>query len=224
MKCICWKANFVLNKPLCVQGYYRKGAALSGLQRHSDAMIAYLECLTLDASITAVQTALKKVSLKCPKPYSWLNPVDNSKYSQQNKEPFLNQLAHVILVHNLYSSTSTCFLVYSHEFTFCLLSQVFNKFDTSCTGSELVRFNWYVSSPEKNCDFMVSTCWHTKFVHRIRWIHLQKHVNWASWTREFTYRTWVVVCWRCTKVRPDSEVPNAIPTVTSIEWGDKNRS
>ena len=30
----------------------------------------------------------------------------------------------------------------------------------------------------------VNTCRHTKCVHRIRWIH----VNWASWTREFTYR------------------------------------
>ena len=34
-----------------------------------------------------------------------------------NKEPFLNQLAHVILVHNWYRSTSTCFHVYSREYT-----------------------------------------------------------------------------------------------------------
>ena len=34
-----------------------------------------------------------------------------------NKEPFLNQLAHVILVHNCYHSTSTCFHVYTHEYT-----------------------------------------------------------------------------------------------------------
>ena len=32
---------------------------------------------------------------------------------------------------------------------FCLLSQALNKFDTSLTGSELVRFHWYVSSCEK---------------------------------------------------------------------------
>ena len=30
-----------------------------------------------------------------------------------NKEPFLNQLVLVILVHNWYQSNSTCFLVYS---------------------------------------------------------------------------------------------------------------
>ena len=34
-----------------------------------------------------------------------------------NKEPFLNQFAHVILVHNWYRSTSTCFHVYSREYT-----------------------------------------------------------------------------------------------------------
>ena len=34
-----------------------------------------------------------------------------------NKEPFLNQLAHVILVHNWYHSTSTCVHVYSREYT-----------------------------------------------------------------------------------------------------------
>ena len=35
----------------------------------------------------------------------------------------------------------------------------------------------------KTRDFMGNMCRHTKFVHRIRWIH----VNWASWTCEFTY-------------------------------------
>ena len=39
---------------------------------------------------------------------------------------------------------------------------------------------------------MINTCRHTKFVHRIWWIHIQKHDNWASWTCEFTY-----VCWVC---------------------------
>ena len=34
-----------------------------------------------------------------------------------NKEPFLNQLAGVILVHNWYHSISTCFHVYSREYT-----------------------------------------------------------------------------------------------------------
>ena len=49
----------------------------------------------------------------------------------------------------------------------------------------------------KTRDFMVNKCWRTKFVHRIRWIHIRKHVNWASWTREFTYRTREITgrCW-----------------------------
>ena len=41
----------------------------------------------------------------------------------------------------------------------------------------------------KTRDFTVNPCRHTKFVHRIRWIHIRKHVNWASWIHEFTYRT-----------------------------------
>ena len=70
-----------------------------------------------------------------------------------NKEPFLNQLARVILVHTCYCSSSTCFHVYSRELIlihmFCLLSCVLNEFDTSHTGSELVWLHWYVSSREK---------------------------------------------------------------------------
>ena len=34
-----------------------------------------------------------------------------------NKEPFLNQLARVTLVHNWYRTTSMCFHVYSREYT-----------------------------------------------------------------------------------------------------------
>ena len=49
----------------------------------------------------------------------------------------------------------------------------------------------------KTRGFMVNTCRHTKFVHRIRLIHVRKHVNWACWTREFTYRTCEIMgrCW-----------------------------
>ena len=65
--------------------------------------------------------------------------------SPANKEPFLNQLTHVILVHNWYRSTSTCFHVYSREYT---CSVCCHEFDTCRTGSELVRFHWYVSSRE----------------------------------------------------------------------------
>ena len=62
-----------------------------------------------------------------------------------NKEPFLTQLTRVILVHNWYRSTSTCFHVYSREYT---CSVCCHEFDTCRTGSELVRFHWYVSSRE----------------------------------------------------------------------------
>ena len=84
-------------------------------------------------------------------------------------------------------------------YVFCLLSRVLNEFDTSCTRSELVRFHWHVSSREKTCDFTGNTGRHTKLVHKIRRIH----VNWASWTREFTY-VFHVVSWatigQCTRV------------------------
>ena len=48
-----------------------------------------------------------------------------------NKEPFLNQLAGVILVHNWYRSTSTCFHVYSREYTCTSLTRV------------VLGHNWY---------------------------------------------------------------------------------
>ena len=102
----------------------------------------------------------------------------NYKMFPANKEPFLNQ-AHVILVHNWYCSTSTTTgrtRVFTWIHVFCLLSWVLNEVDTNRTGSEMVWFYWYMLSREK----------HTKFVRRIWWIH----VNWARWTREFTYRTY----------------------------------
>ena len=42
--------------------------------------------------------------------------VGHMEVNPANKEPLLNQLAHVILVHNWYRSTSTCFHVYSREY------------------------------------------------------------------------------------------------------------
>ena len=33
---------------LYVQGYYRRGAALTGLRRHKEAALAYLQCLAVD--------------------------------------------------------------------------------------------------------------------------------------------------------------------------------
>ena len=52
--------------------------------------------------------------------YSNWDPHPNANYKVRhpaNKEPFLNQLAGVILVCNWYRATSTCFLVYSREYT-----------------------------------------------------------------------------------------------------------
>ena len=65
-----------------------------------------------------------------------------------NKEAFLSQLACVVLVHNWYRSTSTCFRVYSCEYT---CSDCCHEFWMSLTQvrSELVQFHWYVSSREK---------------------------------------------------------------------------
>jgi len=87
---------------------------------------------------------------------------------------FVEQMPNIPVLHILF--------MWIHMF--CLLSRDFNEFDTSRTGSELVRvITW------KTHDFTVNTYRHTKFVHRIQWINVWKHVNWASWTCEFTYRT-----------------------------------
>ena len=109
--------------------------------------------------------------------------------SPANKEPFLNQLARVILVHNWYRSTSTCFHVYSCEY---MCSACCHDFEWVWHESYWVRTGT-VSLVRiitlKTHDFTVNMCRHTKFVHRIRWIRVWKHVHWASWTHEFTYRT-----------------------------------
>ena len=69
--------------------------------------------------------------------------------TQQKKEPFLNQLAHVILVHNWFRSTSTCFHVYSLEYT---CSACCHEFDMSeLYWSELIWFHWHVSSRDIVC-------------------------------------------------------------------------
>ena len=110
---------------------------------------------------------------------------DYSVVIPANKEPFLNQLTHVTLVHNWCRSTSMCFHVYSRAYT---CSACYHEFWTSLTRVVLGQ-NCTVSLAHvitwTNRDFTGNTCRHTKFVHRIWWIH----VNWASWTREFTYRT-----------------------------------
>ena len=98
-----------------------------------------------------------------------------------NKEPFLNQLTRVILVHNWYRSTSTCFHVYSREYT---CSVCCHEFDTCRTGSELVRFHWYVSSREFTWSVTCLTG-ETGTVPAVRVftrIHVFIHVsNWGNW-------------------------------------------
>ena len=71
-----------------------------------------------------------------------------------NKEPFLNQLARVILVHNWYRSTSTCFHVYSREYT---CSACCHEFWMSLTRVVLDQ-NWYG---------FTGTCHHVKNL----WFH-----------------------------------------------------
>ena len=72
-----------------------------------------------------------------------------------NMEPFLNQLARVILVHNWYRSSSTCFHV-------CFCSACCHKFWTSLTRFILGQ-NWYA---------FTGTCHHVKN----SWFH-SKHVS-----------------------------------------------
>ena len=106
-----------------------------------------------------------------------------------NKKPFLNHLAQVILVHNSYCSTNTCFHMYSCEYT---CSACCHEFWTSLTWDVLGQIGRVLLVRVitwKTHDFIVNLCRHTKFVYRIQWIHVRKHVNWASWPCEFTYRT-----------------------------------
>lgn len=49
------------NNALKFQAYYRRGAALSGLNRHEEACLAFLQCLALDPMIATAKTALAKV-------------------------------------------------------------------------------------------------------------------------------------------------------------------
>ena len=149
-----------------------------------------------------------------------------------NKEPFLNQLTCVKLVHNWYRSTNTCFHVYSREYT---CSAYCHKFWTSLPRVVLGQNRYGFTG---TCHHVKHSWLHGKHVstHQIcsqnpmnsrtaiRWIQVQKtpdfhewknswfhvrktrvdtpnlftesreftylkHVNWASWTREFIYKT-----------------------------------
>ena len=109
-------------------------------------------------------------------------------HSPANKEPFLNQLAHVILVHNWYRSTSTCFHVYSREYT---CSACCHKFWTSLTQVVLGQNRYGFTD---TCHHVKNSWFHSKHVlpHQIcsqnpvnsrelsqlnSWIHLQNMWN-----------------------------------------------
>ena len=131
----------------------------------SPAVAQCIHCSALTLQATPYAVTVVCYSTCCTLTKNGRFPVLGLQYGtpQQTR----NQLAHVILVHNWNRSTSTCFHLYSREIhVFCLLSQVLNEFDTSRTGSELVRT---VSLTHIiTHDFMVIMCRHNKFVHRIR--------------------------------------------------------
>ena len=45
------------------KGYFRRGVALAGLGLYEEAAISYLECLSLDPTLTSVKSALAIVSI-----------------------------------------------------------------------------------------------------------------------------------------------------------------
>ena len=47
-----------------LQAYFRKGCALYGLGRYEDAVVALLQCLALDSSISSARNYLSKVCFK----------------------------------------------------------------------------------------------------------------------------------------------------------------
>jgi len=71
------------------------------------------------------------------------------------QEPFLNQLAHVILVHNWYRSTSMCFHTYSREY---MCFACCHEFWTSLSLTWVVLGqNWYGFTGTCRHDFTVNT-------------------------------------------------------------------
>ena len=97
----------------------------------------------------------------------------------ENKEPFLNQLAHVILVYNWYRPTSICFLVYSCEYT-CFACC--HKFWTSLTGVVLGQ-NWYGFTV--TCHHVKNSWFHGKYVLAHQFFS-QNPVNSHTETRELS--------------------------------------
>lgn len=54
--------NVVRLRPDWPKGYFRKGAALYGLGRYEDAVIAFMQCLALDKDVSSAKEFLSKVN------------------------------------------------------------------------------------------------------------------------------------------------------------------
>jgi hypothetical protein len=101
------------------------------------------------------------------------------------QEPLLNQLAHVILVHHWYRSTSTCFHVYSREYTCSACCQ---EFWTSLTQVILGQ-NWYTFTG--TCHHVKNLWFHGKHV-ATHQICLHNPVNSRTETRELSQlNSWI---------------------------------
>jgi len=97
-----------------------------------------------------------------------------NRHIPANKEPFLNQLTRVKLVHNWYRSTSTCVHVYSREYTW---SACCHDFWTSLTRVVLGQ-NWYG---------FTGTCYHVNSrVHSRVWLGKLVRFWLYEYSREFT--------------------------------------
>ena len=89
------------------------------LKKHKKILNWYRPELVNEIEPDALFPVLRKLELVSPLQEANIKKVSSSRtIVPANKEPFLNQLAHVIRVNNLYRSTSTCFHVYSREYIF----------------------------------------------------------------------------------------------------------
>ena len=104
--------------------------------------------------------------------------------TQQTRNHFWTSL-HVSYWFIIGTAPPVCVFMCIHENTRVLL--VVTSFERVWHESYWVRTRTYHHM--KSSWFHGNTCRHTKFFHRIRWIRVRKHVNWASWTHKFTYRT-----------------------------------
>ncbi|XP_064636174.1 LON peptidase N-terminal domain and RING finger protein 3-like isoform X2 [Lineus longissimus] len=71
-------------RPDWPKAYYRRGAALSGLNRHEEACLAFLQCLALDPMIATAKTALAKEL------HAILSPIEAGNLKQVELEQLMN--------------------------------------------------------------------------------------------------------------------------------------